>query len=108
MSGSGGGGGGGYYEPELKCETISFTTDINSPQHDAIPGLKPQDILDITLDNNIVVVVRRDNGKFLGSINWTNILKLIECLNDGYRYVAVIKQIQDGLIKVTVSAQRSS
>jgi len=31
MSGSGGGGGGSY-EPVLRCETISFTTDVNSPQ----------------------------------------------------------------------------
>jgi len=45
---------------------------------------------------------------FLGSINWTNVLKLIECLNDGYRYIAVVKQIQDGLIKVSVSAQRGT
>lgn len=107
MSGSGGGGGGSY-EPVLRCETISFTTDVNSPQADAIVGLELNDILDLTLSNNIVILIRRDNGMFLGSINWTNVLKLIECLNDGYRYIAVVKQIQDGLIKVSVSAQRGT
>ena len=102
MSGHGGGGGGAV-TPTLQCETISFSTDVNSPQSDAMAGLKIQEVLDLEIRNNTVVLIRRENKKILGSINWTSLLKLIECLNEGYKYVAIVRQIQGGLIKVQVS-----
>lgn len=108
MSGSSERNSGGSFEPTLRCETINFTTDVNSPQPDAVLGLKVDDILDIELNNHIVVVVRRDNKKVLGSINWTHVLKLIECLGQGYKYVAVVRYVQDGLIKVAISAVRGT
>ena len=106
MSGSNERDTGPIYEPTLRCETINFTTDVNSPQPDALIGLKVDAILDIELNNHVVVVVRRDNRKILGSINWTNVLKLIECLEQGYKYVAVVRLIQGGLVKVAISAVR--
>lgn len=108
MSGSSGSGGGGYAEPILRCETISFSTDVNSPQQDALEGLQVNHVLDIKLSNNTVVVIRKDNQKLLGSINWTSILKLNECLSDGYKYIAVVRLIQDGLVTIHVSAEKGN
>lgn len=108
MSGSSERNSGGSFEPILRCETINFTTDVNSPQPDALIGLKIDEILDIQLHNHVVVVVRRDNKTVLGSINWTNVLKLIECLEQGYKYVAVVRYVQDGLVKVAISAARGN
>jgi len=105
MSGSGGGSGGSSFEPVKDCGSISFNTDINSPQEDAIDGLEAQDRLDVVLSNNTVVVVRQDTGDTLGSVNWSSIARLIECLQDGFEYVAVVRDIQDGLIKVHISAK---
>ena len=109
MSGSGGGGGNGGKTPDsiLRCETISFNTDVNSPQPSAIAGLQVNDVLQVINQNNTAVVVR-DTGAVVGSINWISLLKLIECLNTGYQYVAVVKDIQDGLIKVHISPQRGN
>ena len=103
MSGSGGGGGSGG-EIVMKCETISFNTDINSPQGSVLEGLEIQDKLSVKLSNNTVVVVRQDTDDILGSINWSSIAKLIECLTNGSEYVATVRDIQDGLIKVHICA----
>ncbi|MCU7804257.1 MAG: hypothetical protein KZQ96_13750 [Candidatus Thiodiazotropha sp. (ex Lucinoma borealis)] len=103
MSGSGGGGGGG--ETVTNCAAISFNTDINSPQGPVLEGLETQDNLNVELDNNTVVVVRQDTGDTLGSINWSSIAKLIECLREGFEYAATVRDIQDGLIKVHISAK---
>jgi len=105
MSGSGGGSGGTNFEPVKDCGSISFNIDINSPQEHAMEGLEAQDKLDVVLSNNMVVVVRQDTGDMLGSINWSSIARLIECLGDGFEYVAVVRAIQDGLIKVHISAK---
>ncbi len=105
MSGSGGGSGGVSFEPVKTCDSISFNTDINSPQEDALEGLEIQDKLNVVLSNNTVVVVRQDTNDTLGSINWSSIAKLIECLGDGFEYVATVRDIQDGLIKVHISAK---
>lgn len=105
MSGSGGGGGGSDFEPVKDCGSISFNTDINSPQEGAIEDLEVANRLDVVLNNNIVIVVRQDTGDTIGSVNWSSIARLIECLQDGFEYVAVIRDIQDGLIKVHISAK---
>ncbi len=105
MSGSGGGGGGSGFEPIVDCGNISFNTDINSPQEHAMEGLEAQDRLDVVLSNNTVVVVRQDTNDVVGSVNWSSIARLIECLRDGFEYVAVVRAVQDGLIKVHISAK---
>ena len=104
MSGSSAGGSPGY-EPEMNCGSISFNTDINSPQENTLAGLEVRQQLNVRLSDGVVVVVRTDTGDIVGSINWSSIAKLIECLSDGYEYVALIRDIQGGLIKVHISAK---
>ena len=104
MSGSGGSGGPSA-EPVLDCGNISFNTDINSPNQLAIDGLNVQDKLNVELRDNKVVVIRQDTNDILGSINWSSIARLIQCLREDFEFVAVIQSIQDGLIKVHISAR---
>ena len=104
MSGSGGSGGPSP-DPVLDCAKISFNTDINSPNQQAMEGLNVQDRLSVELRDNKVVVIRQDTEDILGSINWSSIARLIQCLHDGFEFVAVIQSIQDGLIKVHISAR---
>ncbi len=101
----GGGGGGATYEPVKNCATISFNTDINSPQKDELDGLKVKDKLNVILSDNIVVIVQPDTQNPIGSINWSSIARLIECINLGYEYVATVRDIQDGLVKINISAK---
>ncbi|MCY4420118.1 MAG: hypothetical protein OXC42_02520 [Gammaproteobacteria bacterium] len=67
-------------------------------------GLNVSDELNVVLSNNKVVVMR-DTDKVLGSVNWTMITKLIECMHDGFEYVAVVRDIQDGFVRVHISAK---
>lgn len=104
MSGSSGGGGNGVPEPQ--CETIGLTTDINSPQADALEGLEPSDVLMLSEQEGKVVAHRIDNEALVGSINWIHNHKLIQCMEEGYSYQAVVRSIDDGLVKVYVSVAK--
>ena len=105
MSGYGGAssGGGGGSQPLLDCGNISFNTDINSINKDAISGLTPNDFLEVKLIDGIVVVTNPINQEIIGSINWSHILQLIDCIGNGFLYKAKIRSIDDGLIKVHIT-----
>ena len=87
------------------CTNISFNTDVNSPQENELTGLVKHDILNVNLSNNTVIVTRQDTAGIVGSINWSSIARLIECINEGHEYIATIRDIQDGLVKVHISAK---
>lgn len=108
MSGSSGGSGGIPVGEQFDCDSLSFSTDINSPQQSAIEGLTEQDVLDISVDNNRVVAKRRDTGEIVGGINWTYTNRLISCIMEGHTYQGAIRSIDGGLIKVYVSPVRYS
>lgn len=102
MSGSSGGGGGA--EPGFSCETISFSADINNPQEDALSGLDNTFVLRVAVISGRVVAVRTDTETVVGSINWTYNNRLIDCMEGGHRYQASVRSVEDGLIRVLVSA----
>ena len=103
MSGSGGSNGGGGDDGfDLNCDRVSFNTTITSPNPDLVSGLQAQQELDIVLDNDLVVVKIPGKSGVLGSIGYSKILKLIECMNNGYQYVGTVREVQDGHVKIFV------
>jgi len=100
---SGSGPGVTSDEPLLDCEDINFITDINSPQEDALEDLEEGTILNVVLENNIIVVRRPDNDQLVGSINWSAISRLIECIEEGNEYGATIRDIRGGLVRVQIT-----
>jgi len=105
MSGSGGGNGGGGIDAPKDCRGISFVTDVNSPQEDQLAGLNVGQKLDVILSDGRVVLNRQDSGRLLGSVNWSFISRLIECLEGGFEYEATVRDVQGGLVKVHVFAK---
>ena len=102
MSGSNGNGGEPHDPHELDCSALSFNTTLNSPKPEVVAVIEVQQQLEIRLQGNIVVVGIPGTQDVLGSINHTNTLRLVECMREGYEYVATIREIQDGLVRVLV------
>ncbi len=105
MSGSNGNGGGPLDPPELNCSTLSFNTTVNSPNPEVVPAIEIRQRLEIRLQGRIVVVGIPGSQDILGSINHTNTLRLIECMGEGHEYVAIIREIQDGLVRIHVHSR---
>lgn len=87
------------------CVTLNFTTQLTSPKPEVVEKLNVGDVLDVALTNIGVatVVGATFNGELAGGIASSSLPKLRECLNEGYKYIATVIGIDDGMISVKVS-----
>jgi len=105
MSGSGA-GGVGYEDDEIDCEKLVFDTQISSPKEDVVSKLEEGDVLEVRLENidTTMVVVVRHNGKIAGGLASPALKRLRECMVQGTIYKALVLQVDDGQVRVRVSA----
>ena len=97
---SGHGGVGPSSDPVLNCATLSGSTRLNSPQKNVIEKLVIGTKLDLVLTE--MIVEAHFNGEIAGTITWTNLARMIECIEDGYEYVAHVRSIEGGAIQVDI------
>ncbi len=105
MSGSGNGnGGGGWSGPDdaVDCANFFERTVINSPNPAVLKTLKVGDVLQVTVDAKRVVKVVTDSGDVAGSVTSARMLQLINCIEDGFTYVAIVKSIDGGRASVEI------
>ena len=102
MSGSNGNGGEPHDPHELDCSTLSFNTTVNSPNPTVVAAIDVQHRLEIRIQGSVGI---SGSQEVLGSINHTNTLRLIECMREGHEYVATIREIQDGLVRIHVHSR---
>lgn len=117
MSGSGGrdDGGGGHFpgagtpmgqgggDTTDDCGTLSGRTTLNSPKAAVIARLSIGDILLVQLrTSGPEVVVALFEGQEAGSVTFTKLVTLINCLKKGVPYVAEVLAIQGGGCEVLV------
>jgi hypothetical protein len=103
MSG-GGGGGGGVPDQPVDCAAVKLTTVLASPDSMVLPTPKANDQLELRLREGTppVVVAVTSKGAEAGAIAVSNITRLIDCMRQGYRYVAVIVSVSGGEVRVTI------
>ena len=103
MSGS---GGGGWAEEPFSgdCSELSQLTTLNSPQREVLESLNPRDLLEICLKRGErgVIVEARKAGQLAGTITFTRIQDLVECIESGYSYLAEVLDVRGGACKVRV------
>lgn len=95
------GGGNSTETPIQDCTNLSGNTHVISPTMVYFGTASIGDILNIELDNSIVILLD-SSGNEVGTINPTWIIKLIDCLNNGNKYVAVITKINGAAIIVSI------
>ena len=106
MSGSGGGGWAG--EPlSDDCSELSQLTTLNSPQREVLETLDRKDLLEICLKTGErgVIVEARKAGQLAGTITFTRIQNLVECIQSGYSYVAEVIEVIGGACRVRVRSK---
>lgn len=102
---SGSGSGGWAAEPlSGDCSELSQLTTLNSPQREVLKMLNRNDLLEICLERGerSVIVEARKDGQLAGTITFTRIQKLVECIESGYSYVAEVLEVKGGACKVRV------
>lgn len=89
---SGSGGGGGYVPPsrdKFSCETGQIISKVASVDLSVLAKHKVGDLLESELINGILMLYDGD-GELLGSIIHPNVIELIECINQDFKYEAEI------------------
>lgn len=87
------------------CGTLNFTTQLTSPKPEVVEKFSIGDVLDVELTSlgEATVVGAIFNGQLAGGIASSSLPKLRECLNIGYKYIATVIAIDDGMISVKVT-----
>lgn len=112
MSGSGGGAGGGGFgpsDPGTDCQRLRFSATLQSPQPQAVAALSVGELLDVVLAPGVgttppVVEVRRADGTIVGALI-EHLTELLRCLREGFTYVAEVRDITGGSVRVHVRPQ---
>lgn len=104
MSGGGsrGYGSSGGYEPD--CSSLQMMTVLNSPQPQVLRQLSKGDRLAIELERtgSARIVVAKFKGFAAGSITGSLLARLIECLEHGEPFSAVVLSVKGGRCEVRV------
>jgi hypothetical protein len=120
--GMSGGGGGGPWRPEVTppttpgpspgggptptpadpCDIVELTT-INSPNRTVITGLRAGDELEVVFDPGPPqrLIARTAQG-IAGSITSRMMLQIIQCIGQGYQYVAEVLSVNGAICQVRI------
>lgn len=116
MSGSGGGGGGGSRfdatpggTPTPDCAALVIQTPLNSAVPAVVATLKKDTRLAVrkaTAPGGIVrIEVVAAAGKVAGAVTSAQMMKLIECIDSGFEFVAVVtNDPSGGLVNLRIQA----
>ncbi len=110
MSGSGGGGLGSGGGERRDCSSLFIDTVLNSPVSKVIAQLKKGDTLKISLEaqkSGKSLVAKTADGKIAGSLTPAEMAQLIECMDEGFHYVAIVVGIDGGQCRVQIRPIRS-
>ena len=103
MSGSGGGDGGPIPPDDIPaCEIMVIRTRLVSPNPAVITKLKKGDQLDVAAKSATGPALVLYNGGIAGSIMDSRVLRLLECIEKGYDYIALVQSVSGGSCEVEV------
>jgi hypothetical protein len=115
MSGSGGssgrfgtGIGGGSSSDD--CGSLVVDTTLNSPVQSVVSALKSGDQLDVSIETSPTkvktLVAKATGGRIAGSLTPLNIVAIINCIEDGYEYIAILlDDPSGGLVRVRIQGR---
>lgn len=96
------GGGTGYGGPErhvTDCNIVE-SVPLNSPQPLIVRKLKKGDILSVEVDGKSLVA--KLEGDKAGALTPSSLLDLLDCIEKGKEYVAVVTTIKGGFCEVEI------
>lgn len=97
------GGGGGVNGGGNDCANVLQSTILNSPNPLVINTLHIGDVLRIVLLSSTgPLVVQTNSGQTAGSITSASLHRLIECINNGFHFIAIVVEIDGGRCTVEV------
>ncbi|WP_157499119.1 hypothetical protein [Lysobacter sp. Root604] len=92
-------GGGAPVSP---CSTLTFDATVNSPQATALATLAVGDVLELTLMTGGQGVAVMKNAAIVGTLTGIRVAQMINCMNSGFDYKAIVSTLNGGQCVVRV------
>lgn len=94
---------------EPDCANIFEETVLNSPNPSVISKLKPEDMLELNVQRTgkSLVLVALRGADIAGTITSTLLAKIIDCIDNGFEYIAIVKTIRGGACTVQIRPKGS-
>lgn len=90
--------------PSSPCSRLSFQATLNSPQAGVLAQLQIGSILDLGLGPSGTSIEVRFNGQLAGSVTGTKVAQLINCINSGFSFRAVVVTLSGGQCLLRIEA----
>jgi len=89
---------------EHDCASLFEETVLNSPNPSVISKLKRDDVLELQVQRKgrAHVLVALKGTEIAGSITSALLAKIIDCIEKGFEYVAIVKTIRGGACTVQI------
>lgn len=93
-----------YRDPPMDCASIDFTAQVSSPKSTVVAKMNAGDVLDVEAKayQERTVLILTTKGEIAGGLASPQAAKILECINDGHRYVADVQLISGGQVRVRV------
>lgn len=92
--------------PNNPCRTLSFRAVLNSPQANVIRTLQiGNELLLIVQPSPPHAVVATHNGSEAGTITGSQMASLVNCIRNGFKFVATVVELRSGQCIVDVHIQ---
>lgn len=112
LEGGGGGGGPDYKRPDpgdsggdgSPCSTLEFECTLGSPVPEQLKQIKINWVIDVKrwVFKGVPAPVAVLDDALVGTILSAEAIKLLECLENGYKFKALILEIHGGSCRVRV------
>ena len=102
---SGGGGGSGWVpDVQVDCSRLLETTILNSPVSAVVSTLARHDVLPVELrdQSGKKILVATKGGQIAGSLTPISLPNIIRCIEEGWKFVAVVTEVTGGRCVVKV------
>jgi hypothetical protein len=98
-----GGGPGPRPEPRSNCASLRERTTLNSVDPAAVNLLHAGTILDVRANSPTGPLVAVLNQvQIVGSVTSASAARILECIEDGYEFVAEVLQVNGGQVVVLI------
>jgi hypothetical protein len=105
MSGGDSGGPRVHNGDSVDCASLLERTILNSPVPAVVSTLKPHDTLSVELRDQAgrkSLVALAGNGSVAGSLTPPSLPKIINCIQQGFKFIAVVIEVRGGRCFVEV------
>src|ERR1035437_6899779 len=93
--------------PVTDCSSIIEHTILNSPDPKVLSKLKVNDQLQLEAKTDRGPLVAIDSsGNIAGSITSGILAQLLDCIKKGYKFIAIIEEMDGGKCKVEIRSSR--